>query len=57
MKGLVFEWHRSGEEIADFLSKANPNWPRAILVNMITNLSTPTRTRTYESISTATMTS
>lgn len=29
------KWHRNGEAIADFLSKANPNWPRATLVNMM----------------------
>jgi hypothetical protein len=28
-------WHRNGEAIADFLSKANPNWPRATLVHMM----------------------
>jgi hypothetical protein len=28
-------WHRNGEAIADFLSKANPNWPRATLVDMM----------------------
>ena len=26
------KWQRNGEDIADFLSKANPNWPRAVLV-------------------------
>jgi hypothetical protein len=36
-------WHRNGEDIADFLSKANPNWPRATLVTMMnTHLSTTT---------------
>lgn len=36
-------WHRNGEDIADFLSKANPNWPRATLVAMMnTHLSTTT---------------
>jgi len=29
------QWHRNGEAIADFLSKANPNWPRATLVSMM----------------------
>jgi uncharacterized membrane protein YphA (DoxX/SURF4 family) len=29
------KWHRNGEAIADFLSKANPNWPRATLVDMM----------------------
>lgn len=34
-------WHRNGEAIADFLSKANPHWPRAALVDMMnTHLST-----------------
>ena len=34
-------WRRNGEDIADFLSKANPNWPRAVLVQMMnTHLST-----------------
>jgi hypothetical protein len=37
------KWHRNGEAIADFLSKANPNWPRASLVQMMnTHLSTTT---------------
>ena len=36
-------WHRNAEAIADFLSKANPNWPRAALVDMMnTHLSTTT---------------
>jgi hypothetical protein len=36
-------WHRNAEDIADFLSKANPNWPRATLVDMMnTHLSTTT---------------
>jgi len=36
-------WRRNGEDIADFLSKANPNWPRATLVAMMnTHLSTTT---------------
>jgi hypothetical protein len=29
------KWHRNGEDIADFLSKANANWPRATLVHMM----------------------
>lgn len=29
------KWKRNGEDIADFLSKANPNWPRATLVEMM----------------------
>ena len=37
------KWQRNGEDIADFLSKANPNWPRAVLVQMMnTHLSTTT---------------
>ena len=36
-------WNRNAEDIADFLSKANPNWPRAPLVAMMnTHLSTTT---------------
>jgi nuclear transport factor 2 (NTF2) superfamily protein len=36
-------WHHNAEDIADFLSKANPNWPRATLVAMMnTHLSTTT---------------
>jgi hypothetical protein len=36
-------WHRNAEEIADFLSKANPNWPKAALSDMMnTHLSTTT---------------
>ncbi len=37
------KWRRNGEDIADFLSKANPNWPRATLVAMMNkHLSTTT---------------
>jgi hypothetical protein len=37
-------WHRNAEDIADFLSKANPNWPRSVLVDMMnTHLSTTTQ--------------
>jgi len=37
------KWHQNGEEIATFLSKANPNWPRATLVDMMNmHLSTTT---------------
>jgi hypothetical protein len=37
------KWRRNGEEIADFLSKANPNWPRTTLVEMMNkHLSTTT---------------
>jgi hypothetical protein len=36
-------WHRNAEEIADFLSMANPNWPRATLIAMMNkHLSTTT---------------
>ena len=28
-------WHRNAEEIADFLSTANPNWPRETLIEMM----------------------
>jgi hypothetical protein len=36
-------WHRNAEEIADFLSRANPYWPRATLIEMMnTHLSTTT---------------
>jgi hypothetical protein len=37
------KWKKNGEDIADFLSKANPNWPRATLVDMMNkHLSTTT---------------
>jgi hypothetical protein len=37
------KWHRNAEDIADFLSKANPNWPRATLVDLMNkHLSTTT---------------
>jgi hypothetical protein len=37
------KWHQNGEAIADFLSKANANWPRATLVDMMNmHLSTTT---------------
>jgi hypothetical protein len=35
MKSLIFEWHLSDEEIADFLNTANPNWSRAVVVDMM----------------------
>jgi hypothetical protein len=37
------KWQKNAEAIADFLSKANPNWPRATLVDMMkTHLATTT---------------
>jgi hypothetical protein len=37
------KWKKNAEEIADFLAKANPNWPRATLVDMMNrHLSTTT---------------
>jgi hypothetical protein len=34
-------WHQNAAQISDFLSKANPNWPRAALLDMMnTHLST-----------------
>jgi hypothetical protein len=37
------KWQRNAEDIADFLAKANPNWPRATLVDMMKkHLSTTT---------------
>lgn len=37
------KWHDNATAIADFLSRANPNWPRATLVEMMnTHLSTTT---------------
>jgi hypothetical protein len=36
-------WQQNGEQIADFLSKANPHWPRATLAEMMKmHLSTTT---------------
>ena len=35
------KWHQNAIQISDFLSKANPNWPRATLLEMMnTHLST-----------------
>ncbi|HYU80423.1 MAG TPA: hypothetical protein VEK56_15645 [Vicinamibacterales bacterium] len=37
------KWHKNAEDIAEFLSKANPNWPNATLVDhMNRHLSTTT---------------
>ena len=37
------KWHQNASAIADFLSKANPNWPKATLLAMMnTHLSTTT---------------
>jgi hypothetical protein len=37
------KWTKNGEDIAAFLSKANPNWPRPVLVEMMNkHLSTTT---------------
>jgi hypothetical protein len=37
------KWHQNATQIADFLSKANLNWPRATLVDMMNkHLSTTT---------------
>ena len=36
-------WHANAEDVAEFLSKANPNWPKATLVDMMnTHLATTT---------------
>jgi hypothetical protein len=36
-------WHQNGEDIAAFLSQANPHWPRPVLVEMMNmHLSTTT---------------
>jgi hypothetical protein len=38
------QWKKNGEEIADFLSRANPNWPKATLAGMMaTHLATTTK--------------
>src|SRR5688572_25328562 len=37
------KWHANAEDIAEFLSRANPNWPKATLTEMMnTHLSTTT---------------
>ena len=37
-------WKKNGEEIAEFLSQANPNWPRATLADMMAaHLATTTK--------------
>lgn len=37
-------WKTNGDEIADFLSQANPNWPKATLTSMMaTHLATTTK--------------
>jgi hypothetical protein len=37
------KWQQNAEDIATFLSKANPNWPKDVLVNMMkAHLSTTT---------------
>jgi hypothetical protein len=37
-------WKKNGEEIADFLSQANPNWPKATLASMMAaHLATTTK--------------
>ena len=37
------KWNKNGEAIATFLSKANPNWPQAVLADMMNkHLSTTT---------------
>jgi hypothetical protein len=38
------QWKKNGEEIADFLSRANPNWPKATLASMMAaHLATTTK--------------
>lgn len=38
------QWKKNGDEIADFLSRANPNWPKATLASMMqTHLATTTK--------------
>ena len=35
MKSLIVERHLSGQEVADLLSQASPNWSRAVLADMM----------------------
>ena len=35
VKELNSTWEKNGNDIADFLSKANPNWPKATLADMM----------------------
>ena len=38
------QWKKNGEEIVDFLSQANPNWPKATLASMMAaHLATTTK--------------
>jgi hypothetical protein len=42
-QSVDLKWQKNGEDIADFLSKANPNWPKPTLVSMMKmHLSTTT---------------
>jgi len=34
-KEVDAKWEKNGDEIAEFLSKANPNWPKATLADMM----------------------
>ena len=44
------KWQDNAVQIADFLSKANPNWPRATLVDMMKmHLSTTTKKSSHDS--------
>jgi hypothetical protein len=48
LKDADARWHRNAEEIATFLSGANPNWSRADLVRMLNeHLSLTTQQATY----------
>lgn len=35
VKAIDQKWQKNGEDIAEFLSKANPNWPKATLADMM----------------------